>query len=85
LSVEKDSFVTADLNVLLKQVLDDLENIILEKQASFHLEPLPLLNVNPGLIKALFFNLVSNALKYSKEGESPVVKIYPEKVNVRIR
>ncbi len=79
LSVEKDSFVNADLNELLQQVMEDLEQVIQEKKASIQLEPLPPLNVNPGLIKSLFFNLVANALKYSKNGVPPVLKIYPEK------
>jgi signal transduction histidine kinase len=45
------------------------------------MEPLPELYVNPGLIKPLFFNLIGNALKYSKKNVAPVIKIYPEIAN----
>ena len=51
----------------------------MEKNAHVELGGLPSLYVNPGLIKPLFFNLISNALKYSKKDESPVIQIYPEK------
>jgi signal transduction histidine kinase len=39
------------------------------------------LYVNPVLIKPLFFNLIGNALKYSKKNVAPVIKIYPEIVS----
>ncbi|MEJ7588552.1 MAG: response regulator [Ferruginibacter sp.] len=77
LSVQKDSFVKADLKVLVQEVLEDLQLTVTEKQAQVELGALPTLFVNPGLIKPLFANLISNALKYSRKNEPPVIKIYP--------
>jgi signal transduction histidine kinase len=78
LSVEKEVFVKADLGLLVEEVLDDLKEIVNEKKASIELGQLPVLDVNPGLIRPLFHNLISNALKYSREDVPPVIKIFPQ-------
>lgn len=76
LTGEKDNFEFTDLNILLDEALVDLESTIREKQAHISVaNPLPALEVNPGLIRPLFFNLISNALKYSKEEEPPLINI----------
>jgi light-regulated signal transduction histidine kinase (bacteriophytochrome) len=77
-SIEKPVFVESDLNSILAEVLSEMENQIAEKKAVIEAAPLPLLNVNPVLIRPLFHNLVSNAIKYSKKDVTPVVKIYSE-------
>ena len=78
LSMQKDSFVYSDLNQLLREVLLDMEETIREKKAKIHIDDLPGLFVNPGLIRPLFYNLISNALKYSKAEISPVIHILSE-------
>lgn len=78
LSMEKDSFVFSDLNLLVKEVITDMEETIRQKQAKIIIEELPGLYVNPGLIRPLFYNLINNALKYSKENVPPEVKISSE-------
>jgi light-regulated signal transduction histidine kinase (bacteriophytochrome) len=78
LSMEKDSFVYSDLNQLLKEVLTDMEESIKEKKAKVIIDDLPGLFVNPGLIRPLFYNLISNALKYSKADVPPVIRISRE-------
>jgi light-regulated signal transduction histidine kinase (bacteriophytochrome) len=78
LSMEKDSFVYSDLNQLLKEVITDMEETIREKKAKIIIDDLPGLYVNPGLIRPLFYNLISNALKYSKTDVPPVVRISRE-------
>ena len=78
LSVQNEPFVKSDIKLLIEEVLEDLQEIVLEKKASIELGVLPSLNVNPVLIRPLFFNLISNALKYAKDDVPPVIKIYPE-------
>jgi len=78
LSIEKDSFVYCNLSELLKEVLIDMEETIREKKAEIALEELPSLYVNPGLIRPLFYNLISNALKYSKAEVPPKIRIHKE-------
>lgn len=78
LSNDKDRFVDTDLNILVGEVLSDMETMIQEKKATVNIKPLPSLEVNPGLMRPLFFNLIGNALKYSKKETDPVIDIYGE-------
>jgi len=78
ISVEQDSFVNSDLNVLVGEVLADLETTVEEKHAKIEVGQLPSLPVNPGLMRPLFHNLISNALKYSKKDVDPVIRIRSE-------
>jgi signal transduction histidine kinase len=78
LSDQKDFFVDTDLNELLKETLEDLQHTIHEKNAELVIGKLPQLTVNPRLMKPLFFNLLSNALKYSKKNVAPVISINAE-------
>lgn len=75
ISVEKDSLVFSKLNHLVDEVVTDMEQRIREKGASVQVGKLPELNVNPELIKSLFQNLVSNALKYSRKDVAPSITI----------
>lgn len=75
---EKDTFVNYNLNLTFQEVLDELDAIIQEKNARIDLEELPNIDVNPGLIRPLFFNLLSNALKYCKKDVAPVVHVRSE-------
>jgi signal transduction histidine kinase len=75
---EKDTFVNANLNLILQEVLDELDNTIQDKKARIEAAELPSIDVNPGLIRPLFENLLSNALKYCKKEVPPVVKIRSE-------
>ncbi|AXY72686.1 hybrid sensor histidine kinase/response regulator [Paraflavitalea soli] len=76
LTGEKDNFEFTDLNILLDEALADLETPIKEKGAHISLlEPLPALEVNPGLIRPLFYNIISNAIKYSKTDVTPQITI----------
>lgn len=78
ISVDTPSFVDADMNVLISEVLVELDEEIKTRNAKVIVENLPTLSVNPSLIKPLFHNLIGNALKYSKKDTTPVVKISSE-------
>src|SRR5690349_791889 len=75
---EKDTFVNYNLNLILQEAIDELDSTIQEKKASFEIQELPAIDVNPGLMRPLFENLLSNALKYSKKEETPVINIRSE-------
>ena len=68
-------FEYTDLNVILQEILFDLELLVTEKKATIHVDTLPCAEVIPGLIRQLFQNLVSNALKFSKKDVAPVITI----------
>ena len=55
-----------------------MEGGIKEKEAKVLVEKLPLLNINPVLIRSLFQNLISNSLKYSRKNVKPIIRISAE-------
>lgn len=78
ISVHEKQFVSSDLNTILQDVVAELDIQIKEKDFHVEMETLPVLDVNPGLIRPLFHNLISNAIKYSRSGVKPYVKVRSE-------
>jgi signal transduction histidine kinase len=78
ISVEKKSFSDIDMGVLLKELITELEPVIREKNARIILEKIPSLHINASLMRQLFSNLFSNALKYGNKNGETVIKIYSE-------
>lgn len=74
-SMTERKIETVDLNVLLPKVLESLSEIIKEKGATINYKNLPLLQAVPSQIEQLFENLISNAVKYSKEQVAPVIEV----------
>lgn len=72
--VEKE-YKKTDLNILLKKIIADIKDTILEKNAVITILPFPRLNVIPYQIQQLFTNLILNSIKYTKEGTIPEIKI----------
>ncbi|PZR19331.1 MAG: PAS domain-containing sensor histidine kinase [Flavobacterium psychrophilum] len=64
-----------DLNGIVKSIKRDLELVIDEKKAILIDEALPTLEGSPILLQRLFYNLVSNALKFSRPDMPPRVTI----------
>ena len=77
-SNDKSNFVESDLNVVIKDVLTDLEDEINANNATVSIQPLPSLHVRPTLMRPLFQNLISNALKYRKKDEEVNIDIRSE-------
>jgi PAS domain S-box-containing protein len=73
---EDQNFVSTDLNLILKNVQEDLELVISRKNALILRETLPSVTGVPSQIGQLFQNLINNALKFSKPDVPPVVQIY---------
>lgn len=65
LSRTDEQFVDVDLNEILKTVKVDFELLIEEKSALINSEVLPVVPGIPLQLTQLFFNLLSNALKFS--------------------
>jgi signal transduction histidine kinase len=74
-------FEKTDLNDLMKDVRFTLDDLIQEKHALIETDKLPVVNAVPFQLQQLFVNLISNAIKYSKPGAVPRVKITSEKVS----
>lgn len=72
--------VRTDLNLLLTKVILDLKEAIDESGAVLEIDDLPHLGVIPSQIMQVFTNLFHNAIKYSKRGETPLIKVSYETV-----
>ena len=70
-----------DLNDTIKHVLEDLDLDIHQKKAIVDCDNLPVLLGYKRQLQQMFQNLVSNALKYSKEGVPPHIIITADLVN----
>ena len=68
-------FKKSDLNIVMDAVLKDLELSISDKNAQLKIDPLPTINGIAFQLEQLFLNLLSNALKFSKLNEPPVITI----------
>jgi signal transduction histidine kinase len=73
-------FTATDLNELVKGIEKDLELFIKEKGARLEVGPLPRVEVIPVQMQQVFQNLVNNALKFSRNGVAPHIKIWAERV-----
>jgi len=69
-----------DLNGVIRDIENDLEMVIRQKQASIRHEGLPTIGGFPLLISQLFSNLVSNALKFARNSHPPVIRITAQPV-----
>lgn len=78
-------FEEADINNIIQEILVDLELPVLEKKAIIDVEPIPPLQVVPALMRQLFQNLISNALKFSRTGVVPHIRIWAETVSLPSR
>jgi len=69
-------FADVDLNAILSEVLSDMEVTIEKTGARIEAQKLPLIEAEPTQMRQLFQNLISNAIKFRKDNDVPLVKIY---------
>ena len=72
---QADIFTPTSINTIIKEILADLELSISEKKATIVVNEIPLIDAVPGLIRQLFQNIISNALKFTVPGKTPVITI----------
>jgi signal transduction histidine kinase len=68
-------FEETDLNVIIHAVLNDFDLLINDKHAVIHCDQLPVVDAIPMQISQLFYNLISNSLKFTKKGNDPAITI----------
>ncbi len=76
LSSSEVLFTSTDLNIVLENIKVDFEVLIQEKRAKIESDMLPIIMAIPLQMNQLFANLISNALKFSRE--DPVIRIRSE-------
>ena len=75
LSTKPQPYINVDLNLVLHEVMGDLEVSIENTNARIESGTLPVIEAEPTHMRQLFQNLISNAIKFRKETETPVIKI----------
>ncbi|OOV17377.1 ATP-binding protein [Flavobacterium sp. LM4] len=78
----KQPFEKINLNEVIESIKTDLELIINEKDAILIIGKLPVIEGAPILINQLFYNLIHNALKFSKSEEPPKIIISGEAIKI---
>lgn len=64
-----------DLNHILMLVKNNLSDMIESRQATVTAQPLPVVKGHRNLLSQLFQNMISNALKFQKDGVAPEISI----------
>jgi two-component system, chemotaxis family, CheB/CheR fusion protein len=77
-----NQFKNVDLNDILHKVLTDFSLIIEEKKALIQADSLPYARIIPGQVNQLFYNLISNSLKFTREGSIPEINISSRKLSL---
>lgn len=74
-STRGKEFSDVDLNLVINSVIDDLEIAIDEKSAQVNVDPMLTIRGDKSQLEQLFLNLLSNALKFQREGVTPLINI----------
>jgi signal transduction histidine kinase len=74
------AFEQINLNLIVKDVLSDVEAEIEKKNAKVVSDNLPVIWGVPSQVRQLFQNLISNALKFCKDGCVPQIHIQSQKI-----
>jgi PAS domain S-box-containing protein len=74
LSNVDEEFADTDLSQILENVKTDFEVLIKQKDAELHIQKLPVIRAIPIQMNQLFYNLISNALKFSEK--PPVIHVF---------
>ncbi|MES2517438.1 MAG: CHASE3 domain-containing protein [Bacteroidota bacterium] len=64
-----------ELNKVINEVLLDFSDVIKKRDVAFKMINLPSITGYEFQMKQLFFNLISNSLKYAREGVTPIINI----------
>lgn len=75
ITTQAQPYASTNLKKITEEVLGDLEFVILEKQAKVDVGELATIEGDEMQLRQLLQNLISNALKYSKENTPPHIKI----------
>lgn len=70
-----------DLNLVIEDIINDLELLIVQKEATVRYHHLPKIKAMPALMYQLFYNLINNALKFSKQNQPCIITIFSAKLN----
>jgi light-regulated signal transduction histidine kinase (bacteriophytochrome) len=79
-SVNSADFVKVDLYQLVKDVINELDVDIEKSNTQINVDELPAIWAVPELMRQLFYNLISNAIKFQRKDRQPVINIFLEHI-----
>jgi PAS domain S-box-containing protein len=79
ISAERHDFSAVSLGQLIHEVMEDFDLHVEEKNVKVVAENLPQVYGSPQHLKQVFANLLSNSIKYSREGLAPEITITANK------
>ncbi|WP_018343938.1 PAS domain-containing protein [Cytophaga aurantiaca] len=68
-------FERTNLNLLLQEIKNEFTDSLKEKNGTLEIHALAEMNAIPFQLRQLFINLISNALKFTKENTPPLIEI----------
>jgi signal transduction histidine kinase len=77
------SFEPVDINVIIREILADLELSVKDACAEITTGEFPVLEAIPGQIRQALQNIISNALKFTRQDVRPCIRIQGERVQER--
>ncbi|MBA2745905.1 MAG: PAS domain-containing protein [Flavisolibacter sp.] len=80
INATEQTLQTVDLNMVIDGIANDLELLILQKEAKIFYLNLPKIRASSTLIYQLFYNLINNALKFSKEATPTQIHLSAKEV-----
>ena len=72
--------IRTDLNQLLNEALHEFKDEMRDTNIQIQFDELPVLNVVPWRIKKVFSNLISNSVKFAREGVDPKIRVTALKI-----
>ncbi|MBD0284967.1 MAG: PAS domain S-box protein [Flavisolibacter sp.] len=72
---KEEQFKEVNLSEIVHNVMNDLELLISQKGAHIHVDRLPVVNAMPLQMHQLFYNILNNALKFTREAIIPEIEI----------
>ncbi|HYG21922.1 MAG TPA: PAS domain S-box protein [Verrucomicrobiae bacterium] len=66
---------TTQLNVLVDDIISDLRRETDRRNVEWRVSPLPTVECDPGLIKQVLVNILSNAVKYTRPRQQAVIEV----------
>jgi signal transduction histidine kinase len=70
------AFVSIDLSEVARMVISDMEVYIQQLRGQVHIDQLLTIEADPVQMGQLLQNLIGNALKFHRDGEPPVIKVW---------
>lgn len=74
------NFTLTCLGSVVREVLEDYELLIKEKNVTVSVDALPEVEIQRSQIKQVFQNLISNSIKFSHSDQAPIIRISSQEV-----